>query len=338
MYKISLLSVFAIMLSGCGLVEVEEEAPPAEEVATSSKAAEPVQRETKNVTYQGKVVAGGMSIYQEGSHRLIIDGEKFILLESNTVDLNGYVGEQVTIKGALRPTVEAGGTIMRVQEISLNESEDDKELDEIIDDAPEAPEAEEVEEEEQPEEVSEAKEEPIEEPTPEPSEGETEEKPVVEEEETVVETETEEPEEVEEASEEEVSEPSSYATPPAERIAAMAGQDFSAENWSQQYCTSHIGFCIPVHRNWWFKSFGATSSVLWHVELSSEPIENLGDGPIRIDLVAGSNSDADGTVSIEGSEVFGIKEWTFGRHFRVSAESSLQEAVQYIVDNFSEYE
>ena len=73
----------------------------------------------------------------------------------------------------------------------------------------------------------------------------------------------------------------------------MAKDDLATGQWTQQYCTSHIGFCIPVHRNWWFKSFGTTTSYLWHVEVSPEELQGLGDGPLVINLAAGSIPDSD---------------------------------------------
>ena len=68
----------------------------------------------------------------------------------------------------------------------------------------------------------------------------------------------------------------------------MAKDDMSAANWSREYCTSHLSFCFPVHKNWWYKSFGATTSYLWHVEISSEEINALGEGPLVVNLVSGS--------------------------------------------------
>ena len=46
-------------------------------------------RETNNVSYIGMVKPAGISIYSEGTHRLVLETEKIILLESSTVDLNG---------------------------------------------------------------------------------------------------------------------------------------------------------------------------------------------------------------------------------------------------------
>ena len=330
------LTLSALTLTACGLVEVEygqakEDTPPTEEVKV---------RETNNVTYTGEVQPAGISVYNQGTHRLVLPGGKFVLLEAEDLDLNGYVGEEVKIFGALRPTVEAGGMIMRVERIELiakEEAEEEPEAEELpvnpedTDDEPlEEPEEEPGEESADPETT-----EPIdlpEEEEPTEEEAPTEEVPV---EEVPVEEESPEEEPTEEPEEE---------TPPAESSAEfkelvelMARQDYDAANWTQQYCSSHISFCAPVHRNWWFKSFGATSSTLWHIELSPAPIESLGQGPLVIELIAGSLADADGTIDIADGQATGYKEWTFGRHFRISGDESLEQAILYITQNITDY-
>ena len=285
-----------VMLSGCTLLDVreEKEPPPPPE----PKKEELPIRETKNVTYTGIVKPAGISIYQQGSHRLTLPGGKFILLESATLDLNGYVDEEVHVFGALRPTVEAGGMIMRVERIELLEEESSSsqsasdQTSSSIQAEADIVDTERMEDGEEP---------------AEPKEPEA-------------------PEEV-----------FIPQTGSQERIDAMAAQDFSAPHWTQSYCTSHIGFCAPVHRNWWFKSFGATGDALWHVEISSEPLEKLSDGPIVIDLLSGSKADDDNLVDVQNGIALGYREWTFGRHFRIRADESLVEAVRYITQNIEEY-
>ena len=343
-HSLPILVLSTVTLTACGLVEVtyEEQNVQQEPVVDN----QPV-RETNNVTYTGTVQPAGISVYQQGSHRLVLPGGKFVLLESDDIDLNGYVDEEVQIFGALRPTVEAGGMIMRVERIELVVTE----VDEIVEELPLAPEGEEPPAEEPIEEpVEEA---PIEESPTDAEEAEeltdekeieaieeieesNEEEPLPSTDEEVAEEDIEVIEEVEEdVVEEETSEEPSAEL--LERIELMERQDYSAANWTQEYCTSHIAFCAPVHRNWWFKSFGATSSTLWHVELSPEPIESLGQGPIVVELIAGSIGDSDGTVEVVDGSAIGYREWTFGRHFRISAASTLEAPVRYITENISDY-
>jgi hypothetical protein len=110
----------------------------------------------------------------------------------------------------------------------------------------------------------------------------------------------------------------------------MAKANMDAANWTQQYCSSHTGFCFPVHKNWWYTSFGATSSSQWHVELSSEEIVALGDGPISVVLVSGAAPAADGQVTVENGKATGVRAWTNNRHFVISAPAVLETAVRYI--------
>lgn len=292
-----------LALTACNLVEVES--APAEPNDTVEDIAQDVPvRETKNVTYEGEVQPAGISIYQQGSHRLVLPGGKFILLESNSLDLNGYVGEKVRIFGALRPTVEAGGMIMRVERIELMETAEP--LPPNTGDEP-------------------AQEDPTEE-LPDEDEGMAEES-------SSSDAATEQSSSSSAATEAS-SEPSAEFR---QQVEVMSRQEYEPSNWTQQYCTSHIGFCAPVHRNWWFKSFGATNTTLWHVEFSAAPIDALNEGPIVVDLMAGSIGEQDGTVDVTGGTATGYIEWTFGRHFRISGDDSLEAAVRYITQNITEY-
>ncbi len=336
------IAASALTLSACNLVDVEYDDPKAQDNASEIAKDVPV-RETKNVTYTGVVQPAGISVYNQGSHRLVLQGGKFVLLESDDLDLNGYVAEKVQIFGSLRPTVEAGGMIMRVESIELVDPKEE-ELKEILEELPVVdPDAQEPLEEESVEEES-VEEESVEEPTEEsldPDEPNPIDLPEVPE---VPEEPAEEEPPVEEIVEEIVSEEDPVVEPTGEptaeyleRVEVMSRQDYAAANWTQQYCTSHISFCAPIHRNWWFKSFGATSSTLWHVELSPAPIENLGEGPIVVELIAGTIGDASGTVDTTSGEAVGYKEWTFGRYFRISGDTSLEEAITYITNNITEF-
>lgn len=331
-YTSFILCVSALTLSACGLVEVEYDEKPEETAPVEQEVA---VRETKNVTYTGVVQPAGISIYQQGSHRLVLPGGKFILLESDDLDLNGYVEEEVQIFGALRPTVEAGGMIMRVEKIELvfKEAEGADEDVEELELEEESSSSQETEEEssssEESSEESEASEEASSEAT--------------EEESSSGEESLEESSDSSEAAEELEEEPEETTQEPetdeafTERVAVMARQDYGVANWTQQYCTSHIGYCAPVHKNWWFKSYGATNSTLWHVEFNSEPIESLHQGPIALDLLPGSIGEQSGTVEIVDGKALGYFEWTFGRHFRVSGDASLEAPVRYITENITEY-
>lgn len=119
----------------------------------------------------------------------------------------------------------------------------------------------------------------------------------------------------------------------------MAKAKTDAANFTQVFCSRHAGFCVPIHKSWYYNSFGATSSYLWHVEVSSEEVAELGDGPLVINLATGSldASIADGSVVTQGDFVIGYRQWTNGRHFEVSAPAALRSAVAYITENISVY-
>lgn len=111
------------------------------------------------------------------------------------------------------------------------------------------------------------------------------------------------------------------------------------ETWTQQYCSSHIGVCFPVRSDYWYRSFGASTDTLWHVELNSEDILNLGDGPLSVDLVSSSvaPSVSDGAIVEQGDTVIGYRLWTNNRVFRVRAPAMLRSAVETITKGIAPY-
>ena len=93
----------------------------------------------------------------------------------------------------------------------------------------------------------------------------------------------------------------------------MAKQDFATSNWTQAYCAPPtIGFCVPIHRNWYFKSFGSATEALWHLEIGSQEVENTHDGSIAVNLMGGSLASegvGEGDVRDDGTTVRGYREW-----------------------------
>lgn len=286
---------------------------PAAETGTSV-------RETGNVSYTGIVEPAGISIYMQGTHRLLLRDGRFLLLESAAVPLEDYSGNTVEVFGATRPTVEGGGIIMRVERV------------EVLEEEPE--EAEKKEEEIGGAEASEKSE-----------ENEDGEKDSVRATNTLTQSSSSSSRSSRtsstvaissESSEAEIREAPVMNAELAARAAAMTKEDVNSGRWTQQYCSSHIGFCIPVHKNWWYKSFGTTTTYLWHVEVSSEPVEELGGGPLSVNLVTGSvnaRKAIDGQVRVQGDLVIGYREWTENRHFEVSAPATLESSVRFMTEN-----
>lgn len=113
-----------------------------------------------------------------------------------------------------------------------------------------------------------------------------------------------------------------------------------AETWTQQYCSSHVGVCFPVRSDYWYRSFGASTGSAWHVELNSEEIVNLGDGPLIVDLVSGrlEGELSDGLIREADGNVYGYRSWTGSRYFRVSAPVELRASVEIITKGIAPFE
>lgn len=113
----------------------------------------------------------------------------------------------------------------------------------------------------------------------------------------------------------------------------MAKDKTDASFWTQQYCSKTAAFCIPIQKNWFYASFGASGGALWYVEVGPQAISNIGDGPLTISLLSGTSASGggdDGQVVVNGPTVIGYKEWTNGRHIEIRAPASLQAAVTYM--------
>ena len=268
-------------------------------------------QETRNVSYRGTLEPLDAGIYQQGTHMLSLGDGRMILLESSMVDFEPFIGTSVEVFGALRPTVEAGGIIMRVEQITglsagsgISVSSQSSSPSEHVIDAGSSQEI--VKSSAPPVAATSAtarSSAPVLSRSPAPA-----------------------------------SVPASSTAPVADagrdaRIRTMAKEDISAARWTQLYCSSHIGFCIPIHKNWWYISFGNTSDTLWHVEVNSAEFETLGSGVISIDLIGGdigSAGHSDNEIRVSGGTVTGYRSWSQGRHFAITADASLEAAVRYM--------
>ena len=334
-----------VLLSACsylGLGPTEEEASSSSSSESSLLSEE--EMVTRNVTYTGLLEEGGITIYQQGTHRLTLSDGKMVLLapsEGSNISLDLYVGKFVEVKGDVRPTVEAGGTIMEVMKIEWIRREADAEGKEMEvrrmlcggDAEGACPEGyvclleetpgicvQDLSEEEEEEEGDEGIE------SNESNEG------------------NEGMEESSSASSLPSSAPSSAMSESSSSssvlgfssdadVAAMSSEDLAASRWTQQYCSTHIGFCIPVHKNWYFKSFGTIAPSLWHVEIAAKTVENMGDGPLVVMLKTGDVSSmgvTDGAVTEAGGKAVGYRSWSDNRHFEISGDLALKAAVSVI--------
>ncbi len=294
-----------------------EQSPVVEQSSSSiASSAEEIQ-ETKNVSYRGTLEELGPSIYQQGTHMLSLGDGRMIILESTLVDFTPFIGVSVEVFGALRPTVEAGGLIMRVEQItsldagsassisSSSSSISSLPLESSAESA--VPVASSVNP------IASA-------PSPEKSSKSF----------SSLTASSTVPSSVTNAS-------SSIAVTSLEpSIIAMAKEDISDARWTQLYCSSHLKFCVPIHKNWWFVSFGSNADTLWHLEVSNVEFEALDSGPIHLDVIGGdiaSVARSDGEVRISGTTITGFRSWTQGRHIEISADARLEGAIKYMTSH-----
>ena len=277
---------------------------------TSSSSLSSVE-ETQNVSFSGIVSKLGASIYTEGTHKLTLDDGRFVLLESDTIDLDNYIGQHVEVAGDARPTVEAGGTIMTVRSVfgyedlsssSLSSGSGTLSSSGSLSSAVS---------------LSSSAVSSVRSSTPMIASSSA-------------------------PSSAPASSVASSSAPAANDLSAktaeMAKADMSPANWTQKFCSAQIAFCTPVHKNWWFKSFGTTSSYLGHVEIGTEEMNSLGEGPISINLVAGAISTvnmSDGQIVTQGNTVTGYRAWSGDRHLEITAPAVLIDAVRYITQNLT---
>jgi len=289
----------ALVLASCGALALGACAftQPSTDTGTEMSSASSVM-ETPDVSYTGVIGELGVSIYMQGTHKLSLEDGRFIILESNTLDLNNYLDRNVSVTGSSRPTVEEGGIILRVQKVSPVDASSSvssmtttgSSLSSVSSDA---------------------------------SSSSSSKSSVVS---SAVSSRVV-------SSLATVSSVSSASASDA-KVQTMAKANLAAANWTQKFCSRQTAFCIPVHKNWWFKSFGATSTFLEHMEVGPQEIENLNDGPLSINVVSGSISN-DGQVVAQGGDTVGYRTWSNDRHIEIRGPSALSEAVRYMTQNLA---
>jgi len=318
------LASLAVVLSACRANTLPNDTASSSSARPSSSSSV----EAVSVVFEGVVRDGDASIYMQGTHRLELDDGRTVLLESPELSLSRYVGRRVSVLGLSQPSVEGDTLLVRVREITVltddassssEEQSSDAFSSEAVSSSP-AP-------------ASSAQASSIASSLPRSSSRSSAPRSSSSSLAAPVSSSA-----AAQSSSVVGAVPSENTDANQEAAIAMSKVSMTEANWSQKYCTTHIGFCFPVHKNWWFKSFGTTSSHLWHVEISNVEIEELGQGPLVVNLSSGSaeaEGAADGEVRTQGDFVVGYKNWTEGRHIQVSAPAVLQPAVRYILGNIS---
>lgn len=351
-----MLFVLTLGLTACNAGNQPTPAPD----ESSSSASEDSDLITHNVSYAGTIEDVGITSYQQGTHRLTLEDGGFLLLESTDANLNldTYLGKRVEIHGSLQPTVEEGGLLLKAQEVIVldladssssetNEGtrkmcggiagilcEDDQDC---VDDPSDGCDpmnggadcsgicvpkeaASSSESSESPSSVFSASSSTAATTSSRTSSSSS---------------------SVSSATSSSVTSVPADSAAMEEQNALLAKQTYDQPSlWTQTYCTSHIAFCIPVHKNWYFKSFGATTSNRWHVELGMSEISELGDGAVILNLVSGTSASMqaqDGQIKTQGSDIIGFKDWQDGTHFELIADARLRTAVEYMLAHITPY-
>ncbi len=324
--------------------------------SSSSESSDASVMPTYNVSYTGTIEELGVSIYQQGTHTLVLSDGQFIILESTdgNLSLNTYLGKRVEVRGSTEPTVEGDGIIMRVQEVT------------VLDASASTSSAEGSESSAQPQfcggiagiQCKESGYTCIDDPDDScdplkggadcggicvPSTMEVSSAMSVMSSRAVTSSAVASIASSKVSSVAAASVQSSVHTTNAQleaQIVLMAKQNYASDLWTLKYCTSHIAFCIPAHKNWYYKSFGATTSNLWHVEFGMQEIDALYQGPIILNLVSGTSADAgakDGQVRTQGGDIVIFKDWTDGNHFELIADARLKEPANFMLSHFTPY-
>jgi predicted small lipoprotein YifL len=105
----SALCLFA--LSACG----QQNPPSLQDRVTDS--APPVQTE---ISYTGTIQSFGVDVYQDGTHKIIMDNGATVVIQSPTINLNTYIGKKVTITGSMQKLIDNKSEVFTVTKIELS--------------------------------------------------------------------------------------------------------------------------------------------------------------------------------------------------------------------------
>lgn len=310
---------------------------------SSSSSSSQSEQATQNVTYQGTVEDTGVSVYQQGTHKLILENGSFILLESPSIDLDAYLGRRIEARGSTSSTVEAGGTIMMVAEVTDLDTSSSSASAKMcggiagiacdpgmncVDDPSDSCD---------------------------PNQGGADCSGIC-----VPSSVSSSSSVAAASSSAPVASSSSMvavgSAPPASsamsvssssvvsgdieaKIVAMAKEDFTnAARWTQTYCSQHMGFCLPVHKNWYYKSYGSKTGSLWRVEFDNAELPDTPDsGVIKLNVISGTSASVGGSsgqVSVNGPAAVGYFDFD-GKHFEISGDARLRAAIEYMISHIT---
>ena len=325
-------SVLAVSIAACRPAAPQEQTEVLSIESSSSSS-------LRTATVEGMLEKAGIGIIMQGTHRLQMDDGTYLMLESASVRLDDYLGQRVIVTGSLQATVEAGSMIMDVEMIEGAEPLMKSEV--LLEEIPEEFST-----------VSVSSSAFVQEPLPDRQAGtssnavvsrtaKSSNAPATVTSSTPVLSSPPSP-----TSQKPIPPPASSSSAAAlpntsssisagvdsaASVRAMAKVAVDATTFTTTYCSSHIGFCIPMHKWWFYQSFGTNVSPYpWHVEVSSQSVEEVGQGIIVINLVSGGLAGTEGVAVEQGDFVVASHQWTGNRHFEVSGPRELRAAVEYM--------
>ena len=312
----SLLLLLALSLSACAITQ-----PGGGSVSGgSSSAGSSISSQALASSREGVIQKAGVGIVMQGTHKLVARDGSVVYLESTIVSLDTYIDAAVLVSGRIRPTVEGNAQIMTVETIEIIP---DDEAPMILEETTSSA-------------VSSRMPSSSSKTAQASSAAVMSTPPTVSSAMSSLASSSDSVPPASSAISSITSTPSTSSTTSAS-VNAMAKVQVNAANFTGRYCTTHIGFCVPVHRNWYYQSFGANvSPFLWHVEVSDQSVEEAGQGVIVVNLVSGPmTASAEASAEQQGSFVVAQRQWTGNRHFAISAPAELKAAVEYMAANLS---
>ena len=316
-FRIALALSTVLVVTACA----QKQTPPVSDGASSASASSAAAR---IATVEGMLQKAGVSIFMEGSHRLQMDDGTFLLLKSSMLRLDEYVDQRVIVTGSVQPTVEAGGMIMDVESVV---EADVMEPEVLQEEALLMPSSAAVSSSVLARVASSISPIVVAPPVITASSSPASIPPVA----------------ARSSSPAAEANPTPSSSPAAgvdtaATVTAMARVAADTVAYSTRYCTGHIGFCMPLHKYWFYQSFGANvSPYLWHVEVSSSEITEVGQGVIIVNLAAGALSEPEGVAIDQGDFVVVSRQWTGNRHFEVSGPKELRAAVEFMANGIEVY-
>lgn len=112
-------------------------------------------------------------------------------------------------------------------------------------------------------------------------------------------------------------------------------------NYTTKYCTGYIGFCVPMHKYWFYQSFGANvPPALWNVEVSNQEVRQSGDGVILVRLMPGglAAEESEGVAVEQENNVIAQRQWTGNRHFEIFGPTELKAAIEFMANGIEVYQ